>query len=369
MKSRSWIASASIPWLQTLCILLGTACAGSTPTSSVPAWCREAPTKSVTITPSWSDHSPHQEGFIQVRGALLHYLEWAASTAHTERSDLPVLVLLAGAGQSAHIFDEFAPCFGDRFRVIALTRRGTAPSSAPDGGYEVVSLANDVVALLDSLGIARADFAGHSLAGAEITSIASRYPERVGSLVYLDASADLAGSSDVGRRNPVPRPPPPPPEASLDQRREWLQHYVYGGWSNAQEADLRAVTAAKSGKRLTSPRGLADALRDAAENPQTFDSVRAPAIVFLANQSVRSLYPWLDPTRDAEALQRAANFVESIQRPWAMRGPARQRHAMPTAVFVELAGRHDIFIVRRDTVVKAMRALLSANQSASVRPK
>jgi pimeloyl-ACP methyl ester carboxylesterase len=54
------------------------------------------------------------------------------------------------------------------------------------------SLADDVLAVLDSLGIRAPVLIGHSIAGEELSSIGSRHPERVAGLVYLDAGYPYA---------------------------------------------------------------------------------------------------------------------------------------------------------------------------------
>jgi pimeloyl-ACP methyl ester carboxylesterase len=62
-----------------------------------------------------------------------------------------------------------------------------APSSAPTTGYLADRLADDVLAVLDTLRLQRPLLIGHSLAGEELSSIGSRFPDRVAGLVYLDA--------------------------------------------------------------------------------------------------------------------------------------------------------------------------------------
>jgi pimeloyl-ACP methyl ester carboxylesterase len=73
--------------------------------------------------------------------------------------------------------------------VYGITRRGFGASSKPATGYRTDRLADDDLAVIDSLGLARPVLAGHSLAGAELSSIGSRQPSRVAGLVYLDPSS------------------------------------------------------------------------------------------------------------------------------------------------------------------------------------
>jgi len=105
------------------------------------------------------------------------------------------LVLLAGLGNDAHVFDTFASTLSKRYHVYAITRRGYGASDAPtpDGGnYSADRLADDVIAVLDQLNIVRPVIAGHSLAGEELSSIGSRFPARVAGLIYLDAGYQYA---------------------------------------------------------------------------------------------------------------------------------------------------------------------------------
>jgi pimeloyl-ACP methyl ester carboxylesterase len=99
-------------------------------------------------------------------------------------------VLLAGSGNTAHVFDEFAPKLAARWHTYAITRRGFGASTRPPSGYDDQRLANDVVSVLNALRIEGPMLIGHSMAGGELTSIASQHPNRVSGLVYLDAIAD-----------------------------------------------------------------------------------------------------------------------------------------------------------------------------------
>ena len=105
------------------------------------------------------------------------------------------LVLLAGLGNTAHVFDRFAPKLVPTFHVYGVTRRGFGSSSTPpdtDGNYSADRLADDVLAVVDSLRLTRPVLVGHSIAGEELSSIGTRFPDKVGGLVYLDAGYSYA---------------------------------------------------------------------------------------------------------------------------------------------------------------------------------
>src|SRR6266702_3436669 len=106
------------------------------------------------------------------------------------------LVFLAGLGNNAHVFDQFAPRLTATYHVYGITRRGFGASSAPAPSgaaiYSADRLGDDVLAVLDSLKLSRPVLVGHSLGGEELSSVGSRHPERVAGLIYLDAGYSYA---------------------------------------------------------------------------------------------------------------------------------------------------------------------------------
>jgi pimeloyl-ACP methyl ester carboxylesterase len=142
------------------------------------------------------DTTPHQVTFVEVEpGVRLEVLDWGGA-------DKPqTMVLLTGLGDNAHVYDPLAFQFTDDFHVIGITRRGFLPSSQPEHGYDVETRARDDIAVLDALGIRKATFVGHSLAGSELSKLGEVYHTRVEKLVYLDA-ADLAERFFPSRTEP-----------------------------------------------------------------------------------------------------------------------------------------------------------------------
>ena len=114
----------------------------------------------------------------------------------------PPLVFLSGLGNTAHVFDTFAPKFLPEYHVFGITRRGYGISSspAPDPvNYRADQLGDDVLKVIDSLGLKKPVLVGHSIAGEELSSIGSRYPKRIAGLIYLDAGYPYAlYSADAG---------------------------------------------------------------------------------------------------------------------------------------------------------------------------
>jgi pimeloyl-ACP methyl ester carboxylesterase len=143
------------------------------------------PTKETT----WLDPSPHRVQFIPVEKSVsLEVLDWGGAGRP--------LVLLAGLGNTPHIFDKFAPKLTPKYHVYGITRRGFGASSAPpptgDDTYSADRLGDDVLAVIDALRLSRPVLAGHSIAGEELSSVGSRHPDRVAGLIYLDAGYSYA---------------------------------------------------------------------------------------------------------------------------------------------------------------------------------
>jgi pimeloyl-ACP methyl ester carboxylesterase len=127
----------------------------------------------------WRDPSPHQAKLVTIdENIQLEVLDWGGSGR--------VIVLLAGGGNTVHVFDEFAPKLTSKYRVYGITRRGYGNSNAPESGYDADRLGDDILKVLDSLKLDRPVLVGHSLAGEELSSIGSRFPKRVSGLVYFD---------------------------------------------------------------------------------------------------------------------------------------------------------------------------------------
>jgi non-heme chloroperoxidase len=129
------------------------------------------------------DSSPHAVQFVMVdKDVKLEVLDWGG----TGRP----LMLLAGLGNDAHVFDNFATRLTGNYHVYGVTRRGFGASSRPvveGGNYAADRLGDDVLAVMETLKLNRPVLVGHSVAGEELSSIGSRHPEKVAGLVYLDA--------------------------------------------------------------------------------------------------------------------------------------------------------------------------------------
>ena len=134
------------------------------------------------------DPSPHKVLYVPVdRDVRLEVLDWGGEG--------PPLVFVPGNGNTAHVFDDFAPKFTGKHHVYGVTRRGFGMSGKPEPNgenYDADRLGDDVLAVIEALKLDRPVVAGHSLGGEELSSIGTRHPEKVRGLIYLDAAYGYA---------------------------------------------------------------------------------------------------------------------------------------------------------------------------------
>ena len=93
------------------------------------------------------------------------------------------VVLVHAIGCDHRMWDSLAASLAPAHRVIAVDARGHGASPVPPRPYSLEDLADDVVALLDRLGIERADYVGLSMGGMVGQALALRHPARLGRLV------------------------------------------------------------------------------------------------------------------------------------------------------------------------------------------
>lgn len=93
------------------------------------------------------------------------------------------LLLLPGQANNHHWWDGVREDFHGTHRTITFDYRGTGDSTKPEGGYSTQEFADDAIAVLDTLGVERADVYGTSMGGRVAQWLAARHPDRVRRLV------------------------------------------------------------------------------------------------------------------------------------------------------------------------------------------
>lgn len=110
-------------------------------------------------------------------------------------SGLPLL-LIHGFPLSRRIWYPQIRGLSNDFRLIAPDLRGFGESDAPDGAYSIDLFADDMIGLLDHLGLDRVVICGMSMGGYVAMNMLDRYPERVRAACFMvtrGAADDEAG--------------------------------------------------------------------------------------------------------------------------------------------------------------------------------
>jgi len=310
----------------------------------------------------WTDRSPHRVLDVPVSGRAL---DNPARPVHLEVLDWGgtgrAVVLLAGLGGTAHIYDDLGPQLADSFRAIGITRRGHGASSraADTTTYSLDPLTADIRTVLDSLGIRKASLVAHSIAGAEITRFAARWPDRVDKLVYLDAAHDFGGMDTLFAANPSWPPRRALPARgthndSLNALRRWGKQERWAYWSDALEVDqVRTSQADSFALRVLG--------RETELHPKEYRAVRAPALALSAWYSTGTWFVHLDPLRDSVTWQEASRWTESQLRPFLARGHQRFLDQIPNGRLIRLDGDHYIFVSREERTLAELRDFLGGD--------
>jgi pimeloyl-ACP methyl ester carboxylesterase len=157
--------------------------------------------------------------------------------AYQVRGDKAPLVLLAGQSNSHHWWDEIRDDFHGARATITIDYRGTGESDEPRTPYSTQLFAEDVVAVLDELGVDRADVYGTSMGGRVAQWLAVRHPRRVRRLVLGCTSP--GGRQAIERGNDVRRALAGPDPALA--RRALLELMYTPAWLATHPGPYRTV--------------------------------------------------------------------------------------------------------------------------------
>lgn len=101
----------------------------------------------------------------------------------------PVVTLSHSLATTLAMWDPQTPALTARHRVLRYDTRGHGGTEAPAGAYSLDLLADDAVALLRALGIARTHWVGLSMGGMIGQTLALERPDLVASLALCDTSS------------------------------------------------------------------------------------------------------------------------------------------------------------------------------------
>lgn len=182
----------------------------------------------------------------------------------------PLLLLhgFFGAGEDfAHLFD-LAALARERTLVIP-DLRGHGASTNPGADLTHRQCAVDMLALLDHLGLPRVDALGHSLGGNTLLHLATRAPDRVGTMVLAGAPSYFPGQARAIMR------------AVGDEARGDAEWAVLRAKHRHGDAQIRALS------RIA--RGFAERHDDMAFTPPLLATIRARTLIVAGDRD--ELYP------------------------------------------------------------------------------
>lgn len=149
-----------------------------------------------------------RSGYVETPDVRLHYVDWGG--------DGPPLLLIHATGFHARLWDFYAERLRDRFRVIAMDKRGHGDSGLPRNGFAWDHFAEDTAALIDALGIEGCAAGGHSAGGTAAAVCAGRVPDSISRLVLIDPVL-----MDERRQGFPPGGPNPMAERTRRRRAVW----------------------------------------------------------------------------------------------------------------------------------------------------
>jgi rifampin ADP-ribosylating transferase len=139
---------------------------------------------------------PAHSGALSSKGQVRKIqLESGVSLAYVEQGDPsgPPLLLLHAWGESLRCFDRLTPSLPDSFRVLAIDQRGHGQADKPADGYDLQSLAVDIEAFMDAVGLPSVVLVGSSSGWYVAQQVVVQIPSRVSGLVLIGSPRSLRG--------------------------------------------------------------------------------------------------------------------------------------------------------------------------------
>lgn len=118
-----------------------------------------------------------------IENIKLHYID--------EGQGEKVCVLLHGWGSNKETMVPISNLIKDRYRVILLDLPGFGKSEEPSEVFDSYDYVRIVLKFLESIGVYKATFIGHSFGGKLSAIISSKYPKQVEKLILIDSAGIL----------------------------------------------------------------------------------------------------------------------------------------------------------------------------------
>jgi len=130
-----------------------------------------------------------REGTVEVPGARIWWSDFGAGT--------PVVLLHGGLGHSGNWGGQVAGLVAAGYRVITVDTRGHGRSTRDGRPFSYLTLADDLEAVLDHLGVARAALVGWSDGACTALLLGARNPARVARVFFFSCNVDPSGTKEA----------------------------------------------------------------------------------------------------------------------------------------------------------------------------
>jgi pimeloyl-ACP methyl ester carboxylesterase len=131
------------------------------------------------MTTDWTSEARGTGAYASVNGINLYY--------ETHGSGRPLVLLHGGLG-SGEMFGPALERLAEGHRVIAVDLQGHGRTADVDRPLSVVTMGDDIAALIEYLGLGQVDLVGYSLGGGVAFQCAANHPELVRRLVMVSTN-------------------------------------------------------------------------------------------------------------------------------------------------------------------------------------
>ena len=225
----------------------------------------------------------------------------------------PTIVLSNSLGTDLRMWEPQMEVLAAKYQVVSYDTRGHGQSSVPAGPYSLEQLGNDVISLLDDLGIERFSFCGLSMGGLTGMWLALAHGDRMDKLILSNTSAYIGPPENWNTRV----------QTVLQDGMEAIADKVLAIWLTAQRINADPALAARMREMLvaTPAKGYAAnclAIRDS-DLRLKVGGIKVPTLVISGNADMatppadgRFLAEKIDASR---YVQIEAAHLSNLERP------------------------------------------------------
>ncbi len=252
----------------------------------------------------------------------------------TGRPGAPPILFIQGLGADKHGWDLQRLGTAPWYQAVALDNRGAGRSDKPHGAYDLETMADDAIAVLDHAGVDTAHVVGASMGGAISQIVAVKYPDRTRSLTL---------ACTAGRNHPWRE----------ELLASWRDAALERGISSMGQEAARWVIGPRSFRRLLPALGWlgplalgrpahafaaqCDAILNAAgqheDLVERLPEITVPTLVLVGNQDI------LTPRGDSEELAERIPTAELVVISGAAHGFMVEHATTFNRVLLEFLGR------------------------------